>query len=73
MTNNSVNIEKFAQINYTGKYTGKVNAMYCYGIAFVLLHELSHFSMGHLNKLKEENEKREANKAASRELYGNLC
>lgn len=47
--------------------------MYCYGIAFVLLHELSHFSMGHLNKLKEENEKREANKAAFRGLYGNLC
>lgn len=73
LTNSSVNLEKFAQINFTGKYTEKVNAMYCYGIAFVLLHELSHFSLGHLNKLEEENDEREADIAAFWELYSNLC
>lgn len=72
LTNSSVNIEKFAQINFTGKYTEKVNAMYCYGIAFVLLHELSHFSLGHLKKLEGENDEREADIAAFWELYGNL-
>lgn len=73
LTNDSVNIEKFTQIKFTGKYTEKVNAMYCYGIAFVLLHELSHFSLGHLNKSEEENDEREADIAAFWELYGNLC
>lgn len=67
-----IDIKEFAQINFSGKYTEKVNAMYCYGVAFVLLHELSHFSLGHLDKSEEANDEKEADIAAFWELYGNL-
>ena len=32
------------------KYHERVNSIYCYGIAFILLHELSHHSLGHVLK-----------------------
>lgn len=69
----AIDIEKYYQINFGGAYEEKVNAMYCYGITFVLLHELSHFSLGHLNKtIEEESDEIEADIAAFWNIYSSL-
>lgn len=44
----------FSTVNLRGKYEEAVNAVYCYSIAFMMLHELSHFSLGHLNEVTEK-------------------
>ena len=44
----------FLQVNLRGKYEEVVNAVYCYSIAFLMLHELSHFALGHLEEVKEK-------------------
>ncbi len=73
----AIDIEKYYQINFDGAYEEKVNAMYCFGITFVLLHELSHFSLGHIsvcesNKKKEMEEEMEADIAAFWNIYSSL-
>lgn len=50
----SINIDDFNGININGLYEQLVNKIYCYGIAFILLHELSHFELGHLEKNEQE-------------------
>ena len=44
----------FAELEMKGEYEEAVNGAYCYAIAFAMLHELSHFALGHLDKTKEE-------------------
>lgn len=46
----------FTQVNLDGEYVGLVNGVYCYSIAFAMLHELSHFELGHLGKVVEDME-----------------
>lgn len=43
----------FANVNLDGDYEGLINGVYCYSIAFAMLHELSHFALGHLEKADE--------------------
>lgn len=70
----AIDIERYYQIDLDGAYEAKVNAMYCFGITFVLLHELSHFSLGHLNKYEEEeNQELEADIAAFWNIYSSLA
>lgn len=38
--------------------------MYCFGITFILLHELSHFTLGHLHKDEEITDETDADIAA---------
>lgn len=68
----AIDIEKYYQINLDGAYEEKVNAMYCFGITFVLLHELSHFTLGHLNKSEEITDETDADIAAFWEINGSL-
>lgn len=51
-----INLKAIGNTNIDGLYEQKVNSVYCFGIAFVLLHELSHFALGHMEKLEEEKE-----------------
>ena len=44
----------FAGIELNGVYEEAVNGAYCYAIAFAMLHELSHFALGHLDMTVEE-------------------
>ena len=46
----------FSRVNLRGKYEETVNAVYSYSIAFTMLHELSHFSLGHLDEVEEKME-----------------
>lgn len=43
----------FENVNLDGNYEKLVNGVYCYSIAFAILHELSHFALGHLDKKDE--------------------
>lgn len=44
------NLEDFSAININTPYGQKINSVYCFGICFILLHEASHFSLGHMDK-----------------------
>ena len=44
------NFDDFSAINIHTQYGEKINSVYCYGICFILLHEASHFSLGHMDK-----------------------
>ena len=43
-------INHFSKIDMKTPYAERINSVYCFGICFILLHELSHFSLGHLDK-----------------------
>lgn len=44
------NLDDFSVIDINTKYGERINSVYCFGICFILLHEASHFSLGHMNK-----------------------
>ena len=44
----------FSKIELNGDYEKLVNGAYSYAIAFAMLHELSHFALGHLDMTLEE-------------------
>lgn len=44
------NLSDFSAIDINTKYGEKINSVYCFGICFILLHEASHFSLGHVDK-----------------------
>lgn len=69
----SINIDDFNGININGLYEQLVNKVYCYGIAFILLHELSHFELGHLDKDEQEmQDEIDADYAAFWNIYNDL-
>ena len=43
-------LDDFSEININTPYGQKINSVYCFGICFILLHEASHFSLGHMDK-----------------------
>lgn len=43
-------LDDFSRIDINTKYGEKINSVYCFGICFILLHEASHFSLGHMDK-----------------------
>lgn len=43
-------LDDFSAININTPYGQKINSVYCFGICFILLHEASHFSLGHMDK-----------------------
>lgn len=46
------NIDDFSIIDLNSPYAEKINSVYCFGACFILLHELYHFSLGHLDTKK---------------------
>lgn len=44
------NLADFSMVKINSKYGEKINSVYCFGICFILLHEASHFSLGHMDK-----------------------
>lgn len=43
-------LDHFSAININTPYEEKINSVYCFGVCFILLHEASHFSLGHMDK-----------------------
>ena len=69
----TIDNRKLEKINLKGKYEEKSNSVYCFGIAFILLHELSHFSLGHMNIAKEDIEDEvNADMAAFWNIYSDI-
>lgn len=57
--------------NINHEYVGKANNVYCYGIAFILHHEFSHFEFNHsINGSKEDEEVADSNSFWT--LYSNV-
>ena len=50
MQKENFDLDDFSAIDINTKYGEKINSVYCFGICFILLHEASHFSLGHLDK-----------------------
>lgn len=48
--NTPIDIASIKEFDMNSKYHERVNSIYCYGIAFILLHELSHHALGHVGK-----------------------
>ena len=51
----------------TSEYGSKTNSVYCYGIIFILLHELAHFRFGHICPTKED--EKDADSLAFWDIY----
>lgn len=61
------------KLNIDGPYEQKVNAVYCFGIAFVLLHELSHYDLGHMETTTLERvQEEDADLAAFWGIYNDI-
>lgn len=61
------------QSYYLGtKYHERVNSVYCYGIAFILLHELSHHALGHVGKPDEEGDEENADMSAFWSIFSDV-
>lgn len=67
-----INLDDFSKIQYSGLYEQCVNSVYCYGIAFILLHELSHFELKHFDKEAEMQDEINADSNAFWNLYSDL-
>lgn len=67
-----IDMEAFSHINFKTRYAEEINSAYVYGIAFVLLHELSHFSLGHLDKKEIVQDEVDADLSAFWCLYSDL-
>ena len=50
MGQETFNLGDFSAIDVNTPYGEKINSVYCFGICFILLHEASHFSLGHMDK-----------------------
>lgn len=68
-----IDFDKLKKINLKGKYEEKTNSVYCYGIAFILLHELAHFALGHMDKkLEDIDDETNADMAAFWNMYSDI-
>lgn len=59
------NFDDFCKVNIKTLYSERVNSVYCFGISFVLLHELNHLLLGHIDKETESMEDEIAADSAS--------
>ncbi len=53
-------------------YEQRVNAVYCYGIAFILLHEAAHFQLGHLSEKENYQQEIDADESAMWSIINDL-
>lgn len=60
------------EISMDGPYEQRTNTVYCYGIAFILLHELSHFSLKHLDKEAVIKDEKDADINAFWNVYNDI-
>ena len=66
-----VNVEDY-YYKINSPYEQRVNAVYCYGIAFILLHEAAHFQLGHLSEAENRQQEIEADESAIWSIINDL-
>lgn len=67
-----IDFDKINELNMDGLYEQKTNSVYCFGIAFILLHELSHFELNHLSKKEEKEDEVNADYSAFWDIYSDI-
>lgn len=59
-----IDLEAIQSYDLGTKYHERVNSVYCYGIAFILLHELYHHALGHMGKPDKDGDEENADMSA---------
>lgn len=68
----SLNLDAFKVVNMDGKYSERTNSVYCYGMAFMMLHEMAHHQLNHLQKDEETEDEVQADYKAFFEIYNDI-
>lgn len=64
-----IDIEAINAVDMKGKYSERTNSVYCYGMAFCMLHELGHHQLKHLDKKEELQDEVDADAKAFWSIY----
>jgi hypothetical protein len=67
-----INFDGINSLNINGSYEQLSNSVYCYGIAFILLHELTHHELNHLNKEADIDDEIQADMAAFWDIFNDI-
>lgn len=70
--NIDIDIEAIKAYDIKSKYHERVNAVYCYGIAFILLHELSHHALGHTSNEQQKDDEENADMSAFWSIFSDI-
>lgn len=70
--NMDIDIEAIKAYDIKSKYHERVNAVYCYGIAFILLHELSHHALGHMSIELQKDDEENADMSAFWSIFSDI-
>lgn len=46
----TLELDNFSFIDFTRPYAEKINSVMCYGVVFILSHEVAHVALGHMEK-----------------------
>ena len=71
-SNMDIDIEAIKAYSINSKYHERVNSVYCYGIAFILLHELSHHSLGHMSEKVQKDDEENADMSAFWSIFSDI-
>ena len=64
--------EVIGKLDINGLYSERVNSVYCYGIAFLLLHEQAHHSLQHLQRHTDEQDELNADSSAFWSIFNDI-
>ena len=67
-----VHAEYISNINISGPYEERTNSVYCYAIAFLLLHEQAHHALDHLSKVTDAQDEENADMTAFWSIYADI-
>ena len=70
--NIDIDIEAIKAYDIKSKYHERVNAVYCNGIAFILLHELSHHALGHMSNELQKDDEENADMSAFWSIFSDI-
>lgn len=68
----TIDMAAISKTNIDGLYEQKVNSVYCFGITFILLHELYHFALGHMGKPSQRSFEVNADMSAFWSVYRDI-
>lgn len=68
----TIDLAVISKTNIDGLYEQKVNSVYCFGITFILLHELYHFALGHMGKPAQRSFEGNADMSAFWSIYRDI-
>lgn len=67
-----LNLDAFKAIDMKSKYSERTNSVYTYGMAFIMLYEMAHYQLNHLQKKEETEDEVQADYKAFLEIYNDI-